>query len=220
MATLEKQNKQREDNDAEFKQKRLASFQSFFARAVRTSENPLTHPGTPPSSTQTVSAAPTVTMLPIPLTPPLRVASLPSALDATTLLKPLTPSLGPASVLSAANEIMEDSPVVIPFTSPHSSQLQQHNSPVRPYSHEDRFTVGYPPVPKTRAGRIDDEIYFNHATQRPMRWKERARDFFCVCDLNSSVPCNGTQIKRCPNLKALNLFPVSNSITTRRVSQV
>jgi len=168
MATLEKQNKQREDNDAEFKQKRLASFQSFFARAVRTSENPLTHPGTPPSSTQTVSAAPTVTMLPIPLTPSLRVASLPSALDATTLLKPLTPSLGPASVLSAANEIMEDSPVVIPFTSPHSSQLQQHNSPVRPYSHEDRFTVGYPPVPKTRAGRIDDAIYFNHATQRPM----------------------------------------------------
>jgi len=171
MATLEKHNKQREDNDPEFKQKRLVSFQSFFARAVRTSENPLTHPGTPACSTQTVSEAPTVTMLPIPLTPSLRAACLPSALAATTLLKPLTFLLGPASVPAAANEIMEDS-------------------------------------------------LFNHATQRPMRWKERARDFFCVCDLNSSVPCNGTQIKRCPNLKALNLSPVSDSITTRRVSQV
>jgi len=226
MAILEKQNKLREDNDPEFKQKLLASFQSFFARAVRTSENPLTYPDTPACSAQIVSAAPNVIMLPIPLTPSLRAASLPSALAATTLLKPFTFLLGPAFVPAAANEIMEDSLVVILFISPHSggsSHLHQHNSPAKPFSLEDGFTAGYPPVPKTRAGRMDDEIYFNHATQRPMCWKECARDFFCVCDLNSSVPCNGTQIKRCLNLnlrlKALNLSSVSNSITTHRVSQ-
>ena len=43
----------------------------------------------------------------------------------------------------------------------------------------------------------------------PMRWKERAKYFFCVCDLNPCVPCNRTQIKRCPNLKSLNLSSVS-----------
>jgi len=63
MATLEKQNKQREDNDPEYKQQRLNWFQSFFTRVLRTSENPLTHTGTPACSTQTVSAAPIATTL-------------------------------------------------------------------------------------------------------------------------------------------------------------
>jgi len=36
-----------------------------------------------------------------------------------------------------------------------------------------------------------------------------AKLFFCVCDLNPSVPCNGVQIKRCQNLKALNLSSIS-----------
>jgi hypothetical protein len=83
---------------------------------------------------------------------------------------------------------------------------------------EDGFTVNrpctrppasYPPVPSTRAGRIDGTIYFNHATHRPERWKVSAKQFFCVCDLNESVPCNGVQIKRCPNLNTLNPSCVS-----------
>jgi len=77
MTTLEKQNKQREDNDPEYKQQRLNSFQLFFTRTLQTSENPLTHPGTPACSTQTVSAAPTATTLPPPLPPSFRAASLP-----------------------------------------------------------------------------------------------------------------------------------------------
>jgi len=96
MATLEKQNKQREDNDPEYKQQGLNSFQSFFTRTLRTSENPLTHPGTPACSTQTVSAAPTATTLPTPIPPSFRAASLPAAPAATTLPKSLPPSLGPA----------------------------------------------------------------------------------------------------------------------------
>jgi len=131
---------------------------------------------------QTVSAAPTVTMLPIPLTPSLRAASLLSALAATTLLKPLTFLPGPASVPAAANEIMEDSLVVIPLISPHSggsSHLQQHNSPARPFSHKDGFTAGYPPVPKKNAGTMDDEIYFNHATAAYAL--ERTRQVLLLC---------------------------------------
>ena len=46
MATLQKQNKQREDNNPEYKQKQLYLFQLFFTRTLRTSENPLTHSGT------------------------------------------------------------------------------------------------------------------------------------------------------------------------------
>ena len=91
---------------------------------------------------------------------------------------------------------MEDAPAVIPPVSAHSggfSHLQQHNPAARPFLHADGFTarhipVSYPPVPKTRAGRTDDTIYFNHATQRPERWNVSAKLFFCVCDLNPSVP--------------------------------
>ena len=194
LVTLERLNKQREDNDLEFKQKRVTSFQSFFARVLRTSENPLTHPVTPACSTQTVSEEPFVTILPIPLTPSFRGSSLPSARAATTLLRPHTPFLGSSSFPAVADEIMDDVPVMIPPISGHprvSSRLEQHNSPVRPFSHEDRFTVDYPPVSKKRAGRIDEEIYFNHATHHPMRWKERPKDFFCVCDLNPCVPRMG-----------------------------
>jgi len=93
---------------------------------------------------------------------------------------------------------MEDAPVVIPPVSAHSggfSYLQQHNPADRPFLHADGFTashiaVSYPPVPKTRAGQIDDTIYFNNATQRPERWIVSAKQSFCVCDLNPSVPCN------------------------------
>jgi len=110
------------------------------------------------------------------------------------------------------DKIIHNAPAVIPPVSAHSggfSHLQQHNPAARPFLHADGFTakhipVSYPPVLKTRAGQIDDTIYFNHATQRPERWNVSAKLFLCVCDLNPSVPCNGVPIKRCPNLKALN----------------
>eukprot|EP00277_Geminigera_cryophila_P032021 CAMPEP_0173063948 /NCGR_PEP_ID=MMETSP1102-20130122/4710_1 /TAXON_ID=49646 /ORGANISM="Geminigera sp., Strain Caron Lab Isolate" /LENGTH=239 /DNA_ID=CAMNT_0013930893 /DNA_START=217 /DNA_END=936 /DNA_ORIENTATION=+ len=202
MATPERLNKQREHNDPEYKQQRHNSFHSFFARTLRTSENSLTHPGTPACSTQTVSAEPTATTLSTPLTPSFRTASLLASPAATTLPKSLAPSLGPASLAAAVDEIMADAPAVIPPISAHSggfSRLRQHNPAARPFLHED----GYPPVPKTLTGRIDNKIYLHHATQQPVRWKARAKDFFCVCDLNLGVPFNGMQIKRCPNLKAL-----------------
>jgi len=62
-----------------------------------------------------------------------------------------------------------------------------------------------------------------------------AKQFFCVCDLNESVPCNGVQIKRCPNLNTLNpscvstlshpchapgWSPVDVSVVTKRSSPV
>jgi len=202
MATLEKQNKQREDNDPEYKQHRLNSCQSFFTRTLRTSENSLTHPGTPACSTQTVSAATTATTLSTPLPPSFRATSLPAAPAATTLPKSLPPSFGPAYLPAAVDEIMDDAPVVIPPESAHSGgfyHLQQHNPAARPFLHADGFTathipVSNPPVPKTRAGLTDDTIYFNHATQRPERWNVSAKLFLCVCDLNPSVPCPGVRI--------------------------
>jgi len=142
---------------------------------------------------------------------------------------------------------MEDTPtVILPISTPSGgfSPLQQHNSPASPLLLEDGFTVNrpctrppasYPPVPSTRAGRIDGTIYFNHATHRPERWKVSAKQFFCVCDLNESVPCNGVQIKRCPNLNTLNpscvstlshpchapgWSPVDVSVVTKRSSPV
>jgi len=190
MATLEKQNKQREDNDPEYKQQRLNSFQSFLTRTLRTSENPLTHPGTPACSTQTVSAAPTATTLPTPLPPSFRAASLLAAPAVTTLPKSsLPPSLRPSYLPAEVDEIVDDAPAVIPSVSAHSggfSYLQQHNPAARPFLHADGFTarhipVSYPSVPKTRAGRIDDTIYLNHATQQPERWNVSAKLFFlCV----------------------------------------
>jgi len=65
--------------------------------------NPLTHPGTPACSTQTVSIAPTATTLPTPLTPSFSTASLPAAPAATTLPKSLAPCLGPESLPAGYN---------------------------------------------------------------------------------------------------------------------
>jgi len=86
------------------------------------------------------------------------------------------------------DEIIDEAPAVIPPVSAHSggfSHLQQHNPAARPFLHAEGFTathipVSYPPAPKTRAGRIDDTIYFNHATQRPERWNVSAKLFVCV----------------------------------------
>ena len=144
MATLEKQNKQREDNDPEYKQQRLNSFQSFFTRTLRTSENALTQPRTPACSAETVSAAPTATTLPTPLPLSSRAASLPAAPAATTLPKSLPPSLRPAYLPAAVDAIMDEAPAVILPVSAYSggfSHLQQHNPTARPFLHAERFTA-------------------------------------------------------------------------------
>ena len=185
---------------------------SFLTRTLRTREKAKKKPCTPACSTQTVSAAPTATMLPTPLPPSSRAVSVPAAPAATTLPKSLPPSLSPTYLPAAVDEIMDEASAVIPPVSSRSggfSHLQQHNPAARPFLHAEGFTathipVSYPPVPKTRAGRIDDTIYFNQATQRPQRWNVSAKLFFCVCDLNTSVPCKGVQIKQCPTLNTLN----------------
>jgi len=197
MATLEKWNKTREKKDPEFRRQQNQLRQSFFAPVVRTSGNPSTHAGTLACITQTVSAAPTAATLPTPPTPSFRIASQPATPSAIMLPKSLTPALGPESLPSVADEITEDAIPPISTQSGGASHLQQHNSPDRPFLLEDGFiascprqVLSYPSVPKTRAERIDEKIYFNHATQRPVRWKARAKDFFCVCPhLVHSAPC-------------------------------